>query len=692
MNNVMNNFIIHHSSFQTGGGGDMKRNNPQFQLKTLDLMRLLSVLLTVAFIFSGCGGGGKGQLRTAAPFPVDNSRPTGREPIESVPLQPAPGVSSNVEPVTEAIKPPEPEKKVDYGWILASQDRSSTLALLSQAKGYGVKQAQIGGGIYNSIDDLIFDSGKKDFVRAIAMQLKSDGIEPYLWSRELTLDGSSFRFAETDPLLAARQAAYRMALQLMPEIDGVVLTFDGAKLPPWDAAIPEGQTTLSPMEKIQFVVNAVKKAVVDDLGKRLMVRTTAPTPEVEGWIGEALRNFPPNELSVIAPLSQAEGMSIQIGRRVWVETDLSGSSFGSDLSNYDRLGALMEKGLIAGVAARVQSDQGTNAPNDLDLYTLSHFLRDPSASMELIWQEWIQNRYGWLPSSWEGITMLGLLHSSREWDRKASLVKNHYDFAVNGDIPPQRKSKDDPFYIAFGQDSRYEGIDKELQQPERQTLADLSEEAFEICEGLDKTLQELDQLKPRLLTQDYGDLHSQIERQRRIAGMYYYAKQCLWGFLLWKRTWDEPEALCLEANLERLEGLADEMERDYGPNAVPGNPGRIRSFVADIRQDFPRVILGARERVWNKLHDVSIKQTGPESVEIVWRSDRPSLSRVFAAKDLPEFQLNVPASTLPDVNHRCVINGLQPGVIYYFKTQCVTENGEVTNSGTYTLRLIESAA
>ncbi|MEW6234595.1 MAG: hypothetical protein AB1656_04350 [Candidatus Omnitrophota bacterium] len=669
----------------------MKRNKPQFQFEILDILRLLCVVLAIAFLSSGCGGGGQGHLRTAAPFPEGAGLPSGREPIESVPLQPPPGVPSNLESVTETIEPPEPEKKLDYGWILASQDRSSTLALLSQAKGYGVKQAQIGGGIYNSIDDLIFDSGKKDFVRAIAMQLKANGIESYLWSRELTLDGPSFRFAETDPMLAARQAAYRMALSLLPEIDGVVLTFEGAKLPPWEAAIPEGQTPLSSVEKIGFVVNAVKKVVVDELGKRLIVRTAAPTPEAEGWIAEALRNFSQNELTVIASISQAEGIGIQIGRRVWVETDLAGTSFGADSTNVSRLGEWLEKGIIAGVAAKVQADQGTGAPNDLDLYTLSRFLFDPSASMEPIWQEWIQNRYGWLPSSWEGITMLGLLRSSRDWERKAPLVKDHYNFALNGDIPPQRKSKDDPFHIAFGQDSRYEWIDKELQSPERQTLLDLSQEALEICEGLDRTLQDLDQLKPRLLSQDYGDLRSQIEHQRRIAGMYYYAKQCLWGFLLWKRAWDEPEALCLEANLERLEGLADEMERDYGPNASSGNPARIRSFAADIRQDFPRVILGARERVWNRLHDISIKQTGPESVEIVWRSDRPSLSRIFATQELPIFGLTLPASTLPDVNHRCVLNGFQPGVLYYFKAQCVTENGEVTNSGTYAFQLVESS-
>ncbi|MGC9327436.1 MAG: hypothetical protein ACP5I1_07360, partial [Candidatus Hinthialibacter sp.] len=161
----------------------------------------------------------------------------------------------------------------------------------------------------------------------------------------------------------------------------------------------------------------------------------------------------------------------------------------------------------------------------------------------------------------------------------------------------------------------------------------------------------------------------------------------VWGFEYWKKTRDEKEALCLEAHLQKLEHLADVWEERYPQDLNPGNSDLIRSWVKRIRQKFPRVILGWKERRWNQIKEVDIHQTGPDSVEVQWKSSQPASAKVFVADQLPIFERMTSVSSYPATEHKARVTNLKPGGIIYLKIQVQSEDGQITNSGVFPFQL-----
>jgi len=267
-------------------------------------------------------------------------------------------------------------------------------------------------------------------------------------------------------------------------------------------------------------------------------------------------------------------------------------------------------------------------------------------------------------------------------------VKQFFPFADQGDLPTVdqlRQRLTERWGDRLGQGYQY--IYRDLREPKKQTLLDITQEAYEALSGLEQAIQELENIRDHLHPMEYEDLNRRLTHQRRMAEALFYAKQTFWGLDWWRRTKDEDEALCMEANLQRLERLAVEWEQHTGGQRLPGDPTRIREWVSAIRREFPRVLFGARERNWNKIQNVIIRQTGPSSAEVQWTSAWPSTSRIFVTTRLPIFDRMQPVSEFSATRHQIPLDHLQPGEWYYIKLQCISEKGEVTNSGEFRFQL-----
>lgn len=660
----------------------------------------LAILLASIFSMSGC---------STAPAPWEPPRIPPAAPSVSAPESVPEDIQPRelIEPVTTAPSIPTTGRRPGFelGWLVAAPEYLSASDLVTSAVEHNVTHVQIGGTVLQAIDDLILDANKGEFVRQLARQLDARGIDTLVWSRELHLESKTFRYLATDPLVAARQAAYRTALQTIPEIDGVVLSFDGAWLEPWNSQAPAGFAHIPVPDRIRFIIEMVKPVIVDEMGKRLYIFVNASRLDAIDWIAEAVNAYPVDSFPLIFPLNLPYGAMVGplnpylnelAARPRLILCDLAGGAFGGprfvvslggELGRYIRD---MERENWRGIATPVHLAAGSvyNSLNTINLLTLTQLAQNPNVVPVVPWSDWIQRTYGAAPMTREGQTLRRIYELSYTWACKMAYVKQFFPFADQGDLPTVdqlRQRLTERWGDRLGQGYQY--IYRDLREPKKQTLLDITQEAYEALSGLEQAIQELENIRDHLHPMEYEDLNRRLTHQRRMAEALFYAKQTFWGLDWWRRTKDEDEALCMEANLQRLERLAVEWEQHTGGQRLPGDPTRIREWVSAIRREFPRVLFGARERNWNKIQNVIIRQTGPSSAEVQWTSAWPSTSRIFVTTRLPIFDRMQPVSEFSATRHQIPLDHLQPGEWYYIKLQCIFEKGEVTNSGEFRFQL-----
>ncbi len=629
------------------------------------------VILVMSLMMVSCGGG-----RDSGVY-VD---PTREIPV----IEPEPEfMPSEEEGVASVTTPATAEEEIEpeffQGWIITQADKT-TSDWVEQMENFQINHVQIGGGLYETIDDLIFEGEERDRVQSLIQQFAEKEAEIYLWSRELSIDSPRFRFHPQDPKLVARKSAYRSVLEQFPQVEGIVLTFAGASVPPWEAEHPDSRI-MSQKEKIAFVIQSIKELVVDELGKRLWVRTQVDSRAVESLVASVADSMEGDDIGWVVPFREAETWRTRLDEfAVMIEMSPGEVTTRPTSQEWERFSQLRDEETIDGVALFIQSSPETpeEAIQAFDVYVFSQWMNHPHKSREELLQQWISEQYGWLPTSWEGYSMQRILRTLQKTREEMRLVKGVYDFSEEGE------SLDDPLsadlFEDSGENTRFDRLEEELEEPSKQTLVDLAQESVEVIEELDQAIELLGRLKQDLRSGDYDELRARLEHQRQMALVFHYAKQCYWGYLFWKKLWDEEEALHLEAHLQQMEQLADEWEESQETFHLVEETERIRSFVDSIREEFPRVILGEKEREWNRIYDVVVNQTGPNSLEIKWKTEQVSTSRVFITEKLPIFTRFETALEYPDTEHQCVIRDLKPGRRYCFKLQTITEDGEVTNS------------
>ncbi|MBN2327267.1 MAG: hypothetical protein JXR73_08930 [Candidatus Omnitrophica bacterium] len=568
---------------------------------------------------------------------------------------------------------------------------------------YGVTQIHLGGDILQAVDDLILNPGKRDYVQRLAQRLDAKNVETLVCSHEIHLEGRTFLFNENAPLAAARQAAYRKALSLIPELDGVVLTFSNALLPPWDASLPPEYPQMSQPERIRFLVDLIRPVVVDELGKRLYIQLEGDSPQSSEWIVQALQSVMDDSIVAIVPsqttpLQNALFQSFHDQPRI-AELDLAGVQFGGprfiveNWTDWPRWQSLRNQEDLEGVVSDIHGQNGSllNSPNEINLFAFSKSGQDAPLDHTVLQADWIQKKLGLLPMSREGNVMSNLLANSFQWNAKMSFVQNMLCFSDNGGLPdPETWSLSQYLSSSQSMPQEQKYFLRRLLEPNKQMLIDMAQESAEAVGLLEQAIWDLESLQLQLDSMVYNDLHRRLEHQRFMADVLHYAKQVIWGFEYWKKTRDEDEALYLEAHLQKLERLADAMEERYPKDITPGNPDRIRSWVGRIRREFPRVILGWKERQWNQIKEVAIHQTGQNSVEIQWKSALPASAKVFAADQLPIFERMVSVSSYPITEHKARVENIEPGKIIYLKIQIQSEDGQITNSGVFPFQLESS--
>lgn len=590
------------------------------------------------------------------------------------------------------------------GWQLSKLDEARTARILERARRCGINEIQLSHGIIMYIDAINESDRVRQVVNDVVARGHAEGAVPrmrvFVWAHELNCPrGKTDVCVNPDgggkALLQARQEAYRRALRACPGVDGVVLMFGSSPLEPWDITCQcEWCKSHGPAAKAKVIIEQIRSVVSGEFGKELMVRTFIHSPDQLRWIGEALRET--DGVTVMSkcvpqdwePYYPHEELIGRVGgKEQIVEFDLAGEYWGRAVIpfcqpdelqfrlQYDR-----DQGAV-GAMGRIGDIFGT--PNEVNIFAFSRLMEQPDKSVDEIWRDWVEERYGLVAGSRASEAVISSLRRTFDIGRKMYYVKGFWVFAKSSEVPevgrfPQMlRGRSVALY-----DRAWAGVESELLNPTEQTLEEIAQEKCEAIWLSDQSLADLEKAKAELRSEDYQDLRRQLKLQRQCTEIWRWVADAIFRYQLYKQKPSDGQRALIEGALRRLESLAAQMEVEWEPGISPGSPGRIRELTADIRSEFGK----SQEAVEHRaplLRQIEARSIGPSSAVITWQSDVACDSQVEYGTAIPVCGFETPADKRMTKQHRTTLTGLRPATRYYFRVKSKAADGRSMVSGDF---------
>lgn len=591
-----------------------------------------------------------GAMNTGTPSPV---------PVESVPAE-------------ELAVPELPSFTFQKGVLVTGINPDFVQEVINQSSPNPIQILILADPAIQAVDQLLYQPDWMEKVQAAARTAQSQSLKTYLWSREINMEGSSFVFANDTPLVVARQTAYRNVLQKAPELNGFVISFEDALLPPWKAASVMQGSAMNAAQRVLFVIQMIRQVVVDEMDKQLFIYVPAAMPE-SIYVTDAVKAMNDERIVIITSSSEIASLSPLNGKiKVHWLADVSSNESGliSAMPNeLTKSMAILNPDQHAGMTVIVGNDIKPvwDTVNGVNWQIFTSWT--PGIALhETVWDDWIQQVLGTLPVSDEGRLLRNVLQEG-----------THHSIALQA-LLTDHESQNSALSNDF-----VRNIQNLYSQPNQQLLTDLAQERFEYNVWCSSAKQNAEQiLQPVMRPKIYQDLIARLEYMQFLTSVQHYAEQCLLGFQVWKSTRNELEALYLESHLLSLENL---IQSGANQKLSSNLTNQLSQLVTQIRSEFPQVLIGAVPRDWNKITGIRIQQVNTNEVVLYWQTDFPSRTRVLLTGTNALMNRVIDGDNREVIYHQSVINGLQPSQNYTVKIQCMTPDGKITNSGTIPLRL-----
>ena len=305
------------------------------------------------------------------------------------------------------------------GWIILSDNMDNAIETIKTAKRYNVNHLQLSHHIVHDLRE-VKDEKVRDQVNSLTRMAHSEGInEVMVWDHSfyplayypdrfktgpngtIDLDNAEFwQWYKED---------YRRMLDLVPDIDGLILTFIET------GAYAEKQHSvrmLSPEEKLAAVVNAVADVVIEERGKKLYIRTFAYSEEEYAGITGCIKHIRNDKVTLMIKevphdffLTHPNNPYIgKLNRPTIVEFDTGNEYNGQGvIANtwpeyvMRRWKDYIARPNVTGYVARTDRYGTTKivgTPNEILLYTLMRVTENPLVSANQIYNEFIISKYG----------------------------------------------------------------------------------------------------------------------------------------------------------------------------------------------------------------------------------------------------------------------------------------------------------
>jgi len=305
------------------------------------------------------------------------------------------------------------------GWNILSDSYEDAILTINAASSYNINHLQLSHNIVMDLNE-VREQKRQDMVNDLVSKAHKAGIEEVVvWDHalyDLNYYPDQFKTGPNgtinldDPLFWSwLKQDYREMMKLVPEVDGLVLTFieTGAR-----AEKQFSEKLQTGAEKLAAVVDAVAAVVCDELNKKLYIRTFAYTDEeYRNTIGciEHIKNKniilmmkeTPHDFFLTHPNDKYAGT---INRPTIMEFD-AGNEFNGQgiLANtwpdyiIKRWSNLIKRPNVIGYVARTDRYGDTHlvgTPNEILLYTLKRYTEDQGITSDNIYNEFISSKYG----------------------------------------------------------------------------------------------------------------------------------------------------------------------------------------------------------------------------------------------------------------------------------------------------------
>ncbi|MBG0859256.1 MAG: hypothetical protein IQL11_07095 [Bacteroidales bacterium] len=305
------------------------------------------------------------------------------------------------------------------GWNILSESTPDDIITISAANSYNINHLQLSHDLVMDLQELR-EPERLNKVSELITLAHSAGInEVVIWDHALynlkyypgqfkTGPGGTINLDNPD-FWEWFKNDYRSMLGLVPDADGLVLTFieTGAR-----AENQYSEKLKTAPEKLAAVVDAVAEVVCSELGKKLYIRTFAYTDaEYRNTIGciRHIKNSEvilmmketPHDFFLTHPDDKYAGT---INRPTIIEFDCANEFNGQGIiantwPDYiiRRWSDLIRRPNVIGYVARTDRYNDTHlvgTPNEILLYTLKRFTEDQIVTAEMIYDEFITLKYG----------------------------------------------------------------------------------------------------------------------------------------------------------------------------------------------------------------------------------------------------------------------------------------------------------
>ena len=305
------------------------------------------------------------------------------------------------------------------GWTILSDREADGLAVIAASAAYRINHVELSHEIVHDLKE-VREPKKRELANRLTDAAHQAGVqEVVLWDHalyELAYYPERFRTGPggtidlDDPeFWGWLKQDYRQMLDLVPRVDGIVLTFieTGAR------AERQHSTRLrTPQEKLAAVVNAVADVVVGERRLNLYARTFAYTHQEYENITGAIERFERPEIRLLMKETPHDFFLThpndffagRIARPTVMEFDVAGEFNGQGLiantwPEYvlGRWSDFARRPHVIGYTARTDRYGDTRLvgrPSEINLYALKRAAEEPGVTADRVYDEFITARYG----------------------------------------------------------------------------------------------------------------------------------------------------------------------------------------------------------------------------------------------------------------------------------------------------------
>jgi len=604
--------------------------------------------------------------------------------------------------------------EVVNGWMLLDRDAEKVAEAIDRAATLGVNHIQLSHSLLDEIDQLL-DGSVDASERAVILNAAIDqahgyGMKVYAWCHELSEVTPGICYDPDDPVWDERAKAYRDGLAILPNLDGIVLMFGSAPIPPW-ATVCSCEWCVEnypddPLERpdhddrLQIITEKIGQVVVNELGREMFIRTFVHEPNEIEWHSSGLaavkdiaftgmHKGPVQDWQPYNPHHPCQG---NVGPHPSIlELDVAGEYYGKSILPFAAPGyywfRLNHSANNKGIGAVLRVERGSNraldTPNEINIYAISRLVADPSTTLDDIWNEFLKNFYG-VAANAVGQTELKRILASTFPIRR----KSHYVLGIWA----LEKSSDIPSSLSFDQfngrgkmpkwDADWQSRYDKLETPDKATLLNIWQEGTEAVILADEARSALPALEELLSTEAFVDLTRRFAHQYFAARAWRSIKMLMWSHRYYAKNQGSTEAPAwIKGAHDELKAVKVEMEAAGLADVSICSPSRIQSFIDNSIRALVEGIDGQLPEVG--FSPIAIERVNQTEVRLsfsVYRDLRVSLDYGL---EIPDYGQTVDVGLLMTGDKKTLtLSGLSPDERYVFRLR-TEENGMTIEGGDF---------